>query len=86
MDAKDWFGLAGGALTSFSLIPQIWKLFRLKSAHEISLPFSTMMLAGLICWLAYGIVFGLFPVIFWNGFAVLLASLILLAKIKYGKR
>lgn len=85
LDMKDWLGLVGGALTSLSLLPQIWQLFRLKSAHEISLPFSILMLAGLTCWLVYGIVFNLFPVILWNGIAIVLAAAMLYAKLKYGK-
>ncbi|MBI2958357.1 MAG: hypothetical protein HYY32_05885 [Chloroflexi bacterium] len=86
MDSKDLFGLVGGALTSLSLVPQIWQLFRLRSAHEISLTFSLLLLVGLLCWLAYGIVYSLFPVILWNSISVALSAAILYAKLKYGRK
>ena len=86
MDPRELLGLIGGALSSTSLVPQLWRLFRLKSAREISLPFSILLLAGMCCWLAYGIVFGLFPVILWNAISVALSAAILYAKLKYGTR
>jgi len=78
-------GLVGGALTTFSMVPQIIRVFKLRSAREISLLFNTMILAGVICWLAYGIYLRLMPVILWNAIASVLVALLLYAKIKYGR-
>ena len=85
LDWKELLGLVGGALTSLSLIPQIWRLFSLKSAREISLPFSLLLLLGIACWLVYGILFGLFPVILWNAISLVLSAVVLYAKLKYGR-
>ena len=85
MDSKELLGMVGGALTSLSMVPQMWQLFKMKSAREISLPFSVLLLAGIICWLAYGIAFDLFPMILWNSVAVVLSAAILFAKLKYGR-
>ena len=35
----------GGALTTVGFIPQVWRLFRLKGAREISLPFKAFFVA-----------------------------------------
>ncbi|TET76493.1 MAG: hypothetical protein E3J42_01640 [Dehalococcoidia bacterium] len=38
------------AITCFSSIaPQVWRLFRLRSAHEISLPFNLLIMTGVAC-------------------------------------
>lgn len=57
------FGLLGGALTTFGYVPQLLRILKLKSAREISLPFTLSFLAGAICWLTYGILLSLVPVI-----------------------
>ena len=80
----EWLGFIGGALVTCSLIPQLIRIFKLKSAREISLLFTTLLLLGLISWLAYGISFGLPPVIIWNAIGMALVSVLLYAKLKYG--
>jgi MtN3 and saliva related transmembrane protein len=85
MDLRELLGFMGGLLTNIGFIPQIWRLIKLKSAHEVSLPFVSLFLLGIGCWLAYGIAFGLLSVIIWNAVAVVLGSLMLYAKLKYGR-
>jgi len=78
-------GLVAGFLIAVSFIPQIWKLFKLKSAREISLPFTLMQVSGGLMWLAYGIILSLPAVVITNIANIILVSLILYAKIKYGR-
>jgi MtN3 and saliva related transmembrane protein len=52
LDLLGWFA---GALVTLSLLPQIIRVFRLRSAREISLLFNTMLLSGILLWLGYGI-------------------------------
>jgi MtN3 and saliva related transmembrane protein len=66
-------------------IPQILRVFRLRSAREISLPFTLLFLAGVIFWLLYGVSLRLLPVIFWNAVSFFLVSLLLYAKLRYGR-
>lgn len=82
---EDVLGFIAGALITFALVPQVWRLYSLKSAREISLPFSVMLLFGGIFWLSYGVFLGLLPVIIWNSMATLLVSSMIYAKYKYGK-
>jgi MtN3 and saliva related transmembrane protein len=79
------FGLVGGALTTFGYVPQFVRIMKLKSAREISLPFTLSFLAGAICWLVYGLLLGLLPVILWNSAGVIFLSLLLYGKLKYGR-
>jgi len=85
LDWREIFGFIGGALTTIAFIPQVWRLFKIKSAHEISYPFTLMFLTGGIFWLTYGIVISKMPVIAANSISLLLTALMLYAKIKYGK-
>jgi MtN3 and saliva related transmembrane protein len=85
LDWKQIFGLIAGGLIAVSFIPQIWKLFKLKSAKEISLPFTLLQLCGGLMWLVYGFVLSLPAVIFTNIINVILVCLMVYAKIKYGK-
>jgi MtN3 and saliva related transmembrane protein len=78
-------GLVAGAITTGSLIPQVLRVYRLKAAREISLTFTVAFLVGDAAWLAYGVIFSLVPIIFWNVLAILLAGTLLIGKIKYGK-
>jgi len=65
-------------------LPQVIRVYKLKSAREISLIFITAMIIGLICWLTYGIVLKLFPIILWNSINIILFVVFLFAKLKYG--
>jgi MtN3 and saliva related transmembrane protein len=80
-----YLGLLAGLFTTFALVPQIMRVYKLKSAREISVLFNTSMLLGIILWLLYGIMLGLVPIIIWNIIGAVLTGLLLLAKIKYGR-
>ena len=78
-------GYFAGAFITMSFIPQIWRLFKLKSAREISLLFTFLLLIGTAGWLSYGVVLDLFPVLLWNSISFVLLCSMLYAKLRYGK-
>jgi MtN3 and saliva related transmembrane protein len=83
--SAEWFGLIAGAITTIGFLPQVIRVFKLKSAHEISLTFIISFLIGMGGWLAYGISFRLTPIILWNSISVIFALALLYAKLKYGR-
>jgi len=85
LDWKELLGFIGGALTTVGFIPQVLRLFRLRSAHEISLPFTIFFITGIALWLSYGISLGLASVIIWNATTLALGCAMLYAKLRYGK-
>lgn len=85
MDWKELLGFVGGLLTTMGMVPQVWRLFKLKSAHEISLTFSILFVIGIAFWLFYGIALGLMSVIIWNGISLVLGGGMLYAKLKWGR-
>lgn len=85
MDWKELLGFIGGALTTGGFFPQVWRLFRLRSAREISLLFTVLFLLGVAFWLSYGILLGRLPIIIWNAITLALGCAMLYAKLRYGK-
>ena len=85
LDWKELIGFIGGFLTTISMVPQVWRLFKLKSAHEISLTFSVFLVIGMALWLVYGVLNGLMSVIIWNAIAFALGCGMLYAKMKWGR-
>jgi MtN3 and saliva related transmembrane protein len=81
----DFLGYAAGFLTTFALVPQIVRVYVLKSAREISVLFTSAMLLGVLIWLVYGIILGLVPLIVWNSIGACFTGLLLLSKLRYGK-
>lgn len=77
-------GLAAGFLVSLGLVPQILRVWRLKDAQEISLPFNLLSLGGTVLWLTYGLLLGLLSVILWNGVNCVLYVILLSVKLRYG--
>lgn len=78
-------GFVGGLFITVGIIPQVWRLFTLKSAREISLSFTLFFLLGGACWLVYGVSLSLLPVILWNAISSALMCAMLYAKVKYGR-
>ena len=85
MDWKELIGFVGGLLTTAGMVPQVWRLFKLKSAREISLIFSILFVIGIGFWLCYGILQGLISVIIWNGISLTLGCGMLYAKLTWGR-
>ncbi len=85
MSLAEPLGFIAGALVTCSLVPQLIRVFKLRSAREISALFTILLLLGIISWLAYGISLGLTPVILWNAIGAVLVAVLLYAKLKYGR-
>ncbi len=85
MDWKEVLGFFGGLLTTGGMVPQVWRLYKLRSAREISLTFNSLYIIGIMFWLSYGILLGLAAVIIWNAIALVLGFGMLYAKLRWGR-
>ena len=85
MPSVEYLGLVAGLFTTFAVVPQIMRVYKLKSAREISLIFTSSLLIGVLIWLAYGIVLELVPLIIWNAIGAVLNAWLLFAKFRYGR-
>jgi MtN3 and saliva related transmembrane protein len=78
-----FFGYVAGFLTTASLVPQVIKTWKTKSADDFSLAMLLTWCTGIACWVFYGILMAAEPIIFWNLGPLLLAGAILAMKIKF---
>jgi MtN3 and saliva related transmembrane protein len=83
MDSVILLGLIAGALTSLSFLPQLIKIWRSRSAGDISLAMYVIITIGFVLWLWYGILISSIPVIAANSIAILISGIIMILKIKY---
>lgn len=83
MDLTTVIGLLAGLLTTVSLVPQVMKIWKSKSAKDISLKMFAAFSVGVALWLVYGVLQKEMPMILWNGVSLVLASGILAMKLKF---
>ncbi len=85
MDSVTLIGTVAGFCTTVSFLPQMIKIHRTKSAHDLSLLMFIMFAFGVSSWLAYGILTNSAPIIAANCITLIFCVYILFMKIKYGK-
>jgi MtN3 and saliva related transmembrane protein len=83
MDTTTSVGLLAGALTTIALVPQVAKIYRSKSAKDISLGMFVVFCVGLALWVVYGIFLDEVAIVVWNGVSLVLGIAIVLMKIAY---
>jgi len=80
----EFIGYFAALLTTSAFAPQAVRIWKTKSAEDISLATFLMFLIGTISWLTFGIMMNSLPIILANLFTMILAIIILYFKIKYG--
>jgi MtN3 and saliva related transmembrane protein len=83
MEMTTALGLVAGGLTTASLVPQVLKIRRSKSAEDISLGMFVAFCAGVTLWIVFGSLKGELAIIITNGVTLVFGLLILLMKLKY---
>ena len=85
ISAQDSLGLLAGTLTTIAFIPQIVRIVRTRSAHDISWWMFGIFCTGIALWLWYGIRLDALPLILANVVTLALALAILFLKWRYGR-
>lgn len=76
-------GLVAGACTTIAFLPQVLKTWKSRSAKDLSLSMFSIFSLGVALWLVYGFMVQDIPVIAANLVTLLLASTLLVFKLKY---
>jgi MtN3 and saliva related transmembrane protein len=84
MDLNSLVGLSAGFLTTIAFVPQVTKIWKTRSAKDVSLPTFIAFTIGVALWLAYGLLEREPPIIVWNAVTLVLAGAILTMKLKFG--
>ena len=85
MDPLTGLGLAAATLTTCSFVPQLTKVWRTKSAADLSYGMFGAFSLGIALWLLYGLLRADLPVIVANGATLVLSVAILVLKIRYDR-
>jgi len=66
MEFVEMIGFAAGALTTLSYMPQAFRTYQTKSAHDLSWSMLVLYVAAVLFWIWYGIGISSMPVIISN--------------------
>jgi len=83
MDSINILGLAAGTLTTVAFLPQLIKVWKTRSTQDISLIMYIVICIGILLWLIFGLCIGSMPIIAANAVTLLIATTILVMKIRY---
>jgi MtN3 and saliva related transmembrane protein len=84
--AIEILGLIAGTLTTISFLPQVWQVWKSKSAKDISLGMYSIFVTGVALWLGYGLLVGSAPVYLANTVTLILAGAVLVMKVIFDRR
>lgn len=76
-------GFTGTGLLSITLIPQVIKTYKVKSASELSYVYLILQLISNIIFIIYSYYIQSMPILLCNSFVFVCSALLLAAKIKY---
>ena len=79
-------GYAAAFCTTIAFLPQLIRILKLRSAHEISLGMFGLFSLGVFLWILYGLWFGSMPVFASYAVTLLLAVSIVILKLKFDHR
>jgi MtN3 and saliva related transmembrane protein len=82
---NDARGFAAGVLTTIAFVPQVYRIVKTRSAHDISWLMFSIFSVGIALWLWYGLRVGALPLIVANTVTLTLAVTILYLKWRYGR-
>lgn len=74
-----------GLAASGAMIPQIYKIFKRKSAKDISILTYTLLVAISIIWILYGIEIQNYPIIISNGIGTFFLLSVIIGWFLYGR-
>jgi MtN3 and saliva related transmembrane protein len=83
MDSITLLGYVAGFLTSLALLPQVVKIYKSRSARDISSVMFAIFCIGIILWIIYGVAIGSTPVIIANSVSLSFSLIILALKFRF---
>jgi MtN3 and saliva related transmembrane protein len=78
-------GHVGAFLTSVTFVPQVYKVWKSRSANDLSLTMMLIVVTSTITWLIYAIALTLWPVILANGIVLFLSLVLIYFKLTFKK-
>ena len=86
MDTLTLLGLIAASLTTVSFVPQVLKIWKTKSAGDLSFAMFGTFCAGVVLWLVYGLMLQNLPIILSNLVTLTLCVTALSLMFRYRQR
>lgn len=86
MTTADIIGYLGGIFSSISFLPQVIKLYKTKSAEDLSMMSLLLLATNVSLWLVYGILIESMPIKLTNGIVLTMILSMVYLKIIYTRR
>ncbi|HEV2860046.1 MAG TPA: SemiSWEET transporter [Pyrinomonadaceae bacterium] len=83
MEGLTLLGLVAGGLTTVSFVPQVRKIWKTRSAEDVSLMMFVAFCVGVSLWLVYGFMKGEVAIIATNAVTLVLGAAIVWMKLKF---
>lgn len=84
--SNEVLGYLAATGTTLAFLPQVVRVWRTRSAEDISLAMYLLFIAGVILWILYGLAIHSLPVIVANSVTLVLASAVLVGKFRFRSR
>ena len=82
MNLTSALGYIAATLTTVAYVPQLWTMLRTRNAAGVSAGMFSVMTAGVLLWLMYGLVIGDRPLVIANSISFMFSLTILVLKLK----
>jgi MtN3 and saliva related transmembrane protein len=79
-------GFIAATLTTIAFVPQVIKVWRSRSARDVSLGMYVLFTTGVAVWLLYGFLISSWPVILANAITLVLAIAVIVMKLRFDGR
>lgn len=83
MEIKDYVGIAGSIFSSVSFLPQVVKLWKTKSAHDLSMMTLLFLILNVSTWFTYGFLIHDWPIMVTNGIVLSMVLMMVYAKLTF---
>ena len=83
MDIINIVGAAGGIVSSVTFLPQVIKIWKTKSAKDLSMVTLLFLVLNVSLWLLYGILTNLYPIIITNGIVLSMVFIMVYFKLTF---
>ena len=77
------FGLAAGAITSASFIPQLYRGYKTKKLEDVSYFMFVILAIGMTMWLTYGVLKPSLAIMIANAFGIVCSMVVIIMKKMY---
>ena len=83
MQIAQIIGLIAGTITSVTFLPQVIRIWKTKSAKDLSMLMMIMLIVGTSLWLSYGLMIKDAAIIYTNSMVLAMSMTMLFFKLKH---